>query len=277
MNLPVPTLLLIFASTALTSTALTVTAHPSKEHEPTKLHLKIKAPAVHNEVMANPKIHKAGTPWIMNKPNDKFQFIWVDPGRVNNITISNGYYLGKYEVTQAQWVWVMGDNPSDIWGRDLPVGGISWNDAVEFCKRLTEMERKAGRLPEGMMYTLPTQSEWEYACRAGTTTTYWWGNDIKAENANYNDKYDPISYGKHADDIKPVGEYAPNPWGFHDMNGNVYEWCAGESAPKRSKPMRGGGHMSSKDQVTSSYRHSHPAGDRISYKGLRIALKKSSR
>ncbi|MDB4747733.1 hypothetical protein OAG49_01930 [bacterium] len=77
MNLPLTTLLLIFASTALT-----VTAHPSKEHEPTKLHLKIKAPAVHNEVMANLKIHKAGTPWIMNKPNDKFQFIWVDPGRV---------------------------------------------------------------------------------------------------------------------------------------------------------------------------------------------------
>ena len=165
----------------------------------------------------------------------KMEMIWVKPGtfimgssdseglRVDNetqhkVALTKGYYLGKYEVTQAQWERVMGNNPSGYKGAFRPVEQVSWDDVVEFCKKLTEMEKKVGRVPEGMAYQLPTEAQWEYACRAGTTTAYSWGNFISSKNASY-------SRGL-VDGTTPVGKYSANPWGFHDMHGNVYEWCA---------------------------------------------------
>ena len=105
----------------------------------------------------------------------------------HQVTLTKGFYLGKYEVTQAQWEQVMGSNPSEFKGADRPVEQVSWNDAVEFCKKLTVMEKRAGRVPQGMIYQLPTEAQWEYACRAGTTTEYWWGDTITKTNANYRD------------------------------------------------------------------------------------------
>jgi formylglycine-generating enzyme required for sulfatase activity len=133
------------------------------------------------------------------------------------VTLTKGFYLGKYEVTQAQWEKVMRSDPSRFKGTDRPVESVSWNDAVDFCKKLTEMEKKAGRVPEGMAYQLPTEAQWEYACRAGTTTVYSSGDSISSSNANY-----AWNVGK----TTPVGKYLPNPWGFHDMHGNVWELCA---------------------------------------------------
>jgi len=136
----------------------------------------------------------------------------------HQVTLTKGFYLGKYEVTQAQWERVMGNNPSKFKGADSPVEQVSWNDAVEFCKKLTEMEKKAGRVPQGMSYQLPTEAQWEYACRAGTSTMYSWGDLISSKNASYNRDFD--------DGTTPVGKYPANPWGFHDMHGNVWEWCS---------------------------------------------------
>jgi formylglycine-generating enzyme required for sulfatase activity len=167
--------------------------------------------------------------------DSKLEMIWVksgtfmmgspvnEVGRWKNeihhqVTLTKGFYLGKYEVTQAQWGRVMGNNPSTFGGADRPVERVSWNDAVEFCKKLTEMEKNAGRVPQGMSYQLPTEAQWEYACRAGTTTKYSWGDDINPKLANYTD-----SGLKKA---MAVGSYRPNPWGFYDMHGNVWEWCA---------------------------------------------------
>jgi len=136
----------------------------------------------------------------------------------HQVTLTKGFYLGKYEVTQAQWGRVMGNNPSNFKGADRPVEQVSWNDAVEFCKKLTEMEKKAGRMPQGMSYQLPTEAQWEYACRAGTSTMYSWGDSISSKNASYDRDFD--------DGTTPVGNYSANPWGFHDMHGNVGEWCS---------------------------------------------------
>jgi formylglycine-generating enzyme required for sulfatase activity len=171
------------------------------------------------------------------------EMLWVEPGTFtmgsptseagrladredeHNVTLTNGFYLGKYEVTQAQYQAVMTGNsnglsatPSQYSGNDRPVEKVSWDDAQIFLTRLNAAEQTAGRLPAGWSYVLPTESEWEYACRAGTTTAYSWGNDINSSNANYNQS----GIGQTRD----VGQYTANPWGFHDMHGNVYEWTA---------------------------------------------------
>ena len=168
-------------------------------------------------------------------PDLNLSMIWVKPGTFmmgspvseagryqydfqHQVTLTDGFYLGKYEVTQAQWERVMGNNPSNFKGADNPAEKVSWNAAVDFCKKLTEMEKKAGRVPQGMSYQLPTEAQWEYACRAGTTTKYSWGDDIDPKLANYLDS--------GLKKTGAVGSYRPNPWGIHDMHGNVIEWCA---------------------------------------------------
>ena len=144
----------------------------------------------------------------------------------HQVTLTNGFYLGKYEVTQAQYQTVMNGNPeglgadpSQYKGSNRPVERASWEDAQIFLTRLNSIEQSAGRLPNGWKYVLPTEAQWEYACRAGTTTAYSWGNDINSSRANYN-------YGNDANQTVNVGLYAANPWGFFDMHGNVWEWVS---------------------------------------------------
>ena len=130
-------------------------------------------------------------------------------------------YLGKYEVTQAQHYRGSDDRqqrqpsptPSNYTGSDLPVEQVSWDDIQIFLERLNEQE--ADNLPPGWAYVLPTEAQWEYACRAGTNTAYSWGDDINASLANYDN-----NIGQTAN----VGSYGANPWGFFDMHGNVWEW-----------------------------------------------------
>jgi formylglycine-generating enzyme required for sulfatase activity len=148
----------------------------------------------------------------------------------HQVTLSHGFYLGKHEVTQAQYQTIMNGNPSGLnadpsqfKGSNRPVEKVSWNDAQIFLTRLNEMEQTAGRLPTGWKYVLPTEAQWEYASRAGTTTAYSWGNDINSSRANYN--WDGGSNdGNDFKQTRDVGQYAANPWGFFDMQGNVFEW-----------------------------------------------------
>ena len=148
----------------------------------------------------------------------------------HQVTLTNGFYLGKYEVTQAQYQTVMNGNseglnadPSQFKGSNRPVEKASWEDAQIFLTRLNSIEQSAGRLPNGWKYVLPTEAEWEYACRAGTTTAYSWGNDINSSRANYNWDGGPND-GNDSKQTVEIGQFSANPWGFYDMHGNVWEW-----------------------------------------------------
>jgi formylglycine-generating enzyme required for sulfatase activity len=132
---------------------------------------------------------------------------------VTTVTLTKSFWLGRTAVTQAQYEAVMGNNPSHFHGPDLPVESVSWNEAAEFCRRLTQQEQAAGRLPDDFAYTLPTEAQREYACRAGTT-------EENKENLNAISWHGSIFGCTH-----PVGQKQPNSWGFFDMQGNVYEWC----------------------------------------------------
>jgi formylglycine-generating enzyme required for sulfatase activity len=200
----------------------------------------------------------------------------------HEVTISKDYYLGVTEVTQGQYEKVMGTNPSYfLIGRirgsssNHPIEQVSWEDAVEFCKKLSDLpeEKKAGR-----MYRLPTEAEWEYACRAGSKTAYSFGESSK-------------SLGDYAwfdvnSQTHPVGEKKTNAWGLCDMYGNVWEWCSdwyGEypkgavSDPRGPKEgsrrvVRGGGWCYEAADCRSAYRYGLDPSRHSYFFGFRVAL-----
>jgi formylglycine-generating enzyme required for sulfatase activity len=154
--------------------------------------------------------------FMMGSTNDG-----ADETPAHQVTFSNAFYMGKYEVTQAQWQSVMGNNPSYF--RDCsqcPVEQVSWNDAQEFIKELNARG-------DGFTYRLPSEAEWEYACRAGTTTEFAFGNSLSSEQANFdgNKPYGGAPKGVYREKTVPVGSFQPNEWGLYDMHGNVWEWC----------------------------------------------------
>lgn len=166
------------------------------------------------------------------------KFVRIEPGEFNmgcpanelshsiietqhKLKIAKAFYMGVHEVTQGQYKAITGQNPSYFKGRDdHPVEQVSWEDAIAFCKKLSDKE--------GKKYRLPTEAEWEYACRAGTTTPFSFGNTISTAEANYDGTY---RYGSGVQGVFrgatiPVGSLKkPNAWGLHDMHGNVNEWC----------------------------------------------------
>ena len=242
------------------------------------------------------------------------KMVWVEPGTFfmgspitetgrqamearHEVTLSRGFYLGVHEVTQKQYEAVMKGNtdvlsptPSRFTGEKHPVERVSWNDVQFFLARLNEGERNAGRLPRGWAYVLPTEAEWEYACRAGTVTVFSLGNALSSHEANFRgaSPYGPeAKAGPSAVRTKPVGSYAPNPWGFYDMHGNVWEWTAdwfgryslGQmsdpkgSASGLSRVKRGGSWFLPAAYLRCASRSGSPPGERSHDLGFRLAFK----
>jgi formylglycine-generating enzyme required for sulfatase activity len=227
------------------------------------------------------------------------EMLWVEPGTFtmgsptteagrssdeteHNVTLTKGFYLGKYEVTQGQYETVMSGNTDGLsatpssWPNNpnRPVEKVSWADAQIFLTRLNTQQ--SANIPAGWAYVLPTESQWEYACRAGTSTVYSWGDDINSSRANYN-------IGQTSN----VGNYAANAWGFFDMHGNVWEWTAdwGGTYPADNpvvnptgaasgshRVLRGGSWGSDGTLLRSAKRHDHAPSDRGDTLGFRVGF-----
>jgi len=147
------------------------------------------------------------------------------------VTLTRGFWMGKYEVTQGQWKRVVGKLPGELTaeggdGDDFPLGNVNYPEAEAFCLKLTERGRKSGDLPDGWEFRLPTEAQWEYACRAGTTAATAFGDRLGRKQANFGGKpYNGGEDGPPLNRAAKVGSYPANAWGLHDMHGNVYEWC----------------------------------------------------
>jgi formylglycine-generating enzyme required for sulfatase activity len=193
----------------------------------------------------------------------------------HQVTLTEPFWIGATGVTQAQYEAVMGTNPARFKGPDLPVETVNWDESMDFCRKLTERERAAGRLPAGFAYTLPTEAQREYACRAGTSGPY--AGEINA-----------IAWYSGNSDEQPhaVGQKQPNAWGLYDMQGDVWEWCSDwygnyprtdvtdPTGPAKgdSRVYRGGAWFHSADLCRSAYRYKMEPSYRGSLLGLRIVL-----
>ncbi|MFL2912195.1 MAG: SUMF1/EgtB/PvdO family nonheme iron enzyme [Opitutales bacterium] len=238
------------------------------------------------------------------------EMIWVEPGTFtmgspvteagretdeieHSVTLTKGFYLGKYEVTQAQYEAVMTGNTDGLsatpsnWPNNpnRPVEMVSWNDIQVFLQRLNDQE--STNLSPGWAYVLPTEAEWEYACRAGTNTAYSWGEAISASDANWNHGADP-------NQTVNVGQFSANAWGFHDMHGNLWEWTAdwygNNGSGSQTDPTgpesginpvrRGGSFVDAGTPLRSAYRTPWTSGDfpgvRFGNIGFRLAYKKTN-
>jgi formylglycine-generating enzyme required for sulfatase activity len=230
------------------------------------------------------------------------KFVWIPPGSFvmgspkeekerqrlgldetqHKVTLTKGFYMGVYTVTQEEWQAVMGNNPSHFKGeKNLPVELVSWDDCQEFAKKLREKDKK--------LYRLPTEAEWEYSCRAGTKTPFHFGETISIDQANYNGHY---TYGTgkkgvHRKKTTPVGSFPPNAFGLHDMHGNVWQWCQdrGGDYPQKDvvdpqgaekgedRVLRGGSWDSYPENCRSAHRHiGFRPGYRNSFLGFRICF-----
>jgi formylglycine-generating enzyme required for sulfatase activity len=190
----------------------------------------------------------------------------------HRVTLTKGIWLGVYPVTQAQWQKVMKNNPSCFTGEDRPVEQVSWDDCQEFCRKLS--------VREGKTYRLPTEAEWEYACRAGTTTAYCFGDDPALLN----------DYAWHLGNsfiqTHPVGQKKANAWGLFDVHGNVWQWCqdwygdypradqVDPQGPARGsfRVLRGGGWNDDPQGCRSAFRSWFGPGLRSRDLGCRLAL-----
>lgn len=145
------------------------------------------------------------------------------------VTLSKGFWMGKYEVTQGQWQRLSGEVHGQLnkgAGEDFPIYWVSYIEAEEFCRKLTAQAQASGELPAGWEFRLPTEAQWEYACRAGTTTATAFGDKLSNKQANFQQK--PYNGAEQLPPLKQaakVGSYSPNAWGLYDMHGNVWELC----------------------------------------------------
>lgn len=203
-----------------------------------------------------------------------------DEKPVHRVTISNSFFMSKYEVTQMQWQALMGNNPSEFKGNNLPVENVTWNDSQGFIRKLNQLN-------DGFAYRLPTEAEWEYACRAGTTGDHAGDTDSMAWYSN--------NAGR---ETHPVGSKQPNTFGLYDMNGNVWEWCQdwyhedyyrnspgkdprGPSVgtPLLGQPLRilrGGSWLSGLTDSRSANRNALTADFRDNFIGFRVAATRRS-
>ena len=208
----------------------------------------------------------------------------------HEVTLTQGFRMGVHEVTQAQYEQVMGENPSENKGATLPVETVSYDDTLAFCKKLSDLqaEKAAGR-----KYRLPTEAEWEYCCRAGTSTPFHFGNELNGTQANCDGNnrrpYGTTQKGPFLGKTSPVGSYPANAWGLYDMHGNVWEWCQDryDSSPKQSVTdprgpevgsicvSRGGSWYNEAAGCRSANRYWYDPSIRNSGVGFRLALSSS--
>jgi formylglycine-generating enzyme required for sulfatase activity len=196
--------------------------------------------------------------------------------------------MGEHEVTQAEYEAVVGSNPSFYVGPNRPVELVSWFNARAYCTALTEAEALAGNLPVGYEYRLPTEAEWEYACRAGTTTEFNVGAGLLCSDARFSGTYHPTltftSCGNPSGTVDVSG-YAPNAWGLFDMHGNVWEWCLDASSNYGAAPVtdpfvtggpfrviRGGGWSNDSFECRSAFRIDCDPGCASGIFGFRVVL-----
>ncbi len=243
----------------------------------------------------------AGPAPIWTEPRTGMTFVLVPPGRftmgspaaepgreteeaAHGVTLTRGFYLGRFEVTQAEWRAVMGTSPSRFAGCDrCPVERVTWHDAKAFLLRL-------GRLVPGERFRLPTEAEWEYACRAGTTTPFQTGASLDARGANVDGRY-PYASGpssRFRGRTAPVGRYPPNAWGLFDLHGNVWEWTEDDHCPYAEGPavdplgrcgsglkvIRGGSWAFDVGSARSALRYTHAPADRGYSLGFRVVREK---
>jgi len=209
-----------------------------------------------------------------------------------DVFLTRGYWLGKYEVTQAEWKSVMRTEPWKVSGfqdghADLPALHIDWHNAMAFCRKLTAEEHIAGRLIHSWEYTLPTEARWERACRARSETRFSFGDDeSKLGEYGWHSKK-PIGFIGGVDSPGRVGQKKPNPWGLYDMHGNAAEWCldhyadelpggrdpvAADDNDKKYRVLRGGAFNNSAADCSSASRFRSPTNVQFSNLGFRVAL-----
>jgi len=215
----------------------------------------------------------------MGSPKDEPERISGET--LHHVTISKPFFLSTTPVTQKQWKRLMGNNPAKF-KRDekCPVESISWDQAVAFCTKLSAKEKRN--------YRLPTEAEWEFACRAGTETPFYTGQGITRDDANYNGRmvYPGSPKGKKSERTTPVGQHPANPHGLADMHGNVWEWCsdwydryalkepADPTGPRvgRLKAMRGGSWEHSARRARSACRRAEEEGFSDYTVGMRVLM-----
>lgn len=203
-----------------------------------------------------------------------------DDERLHEVVLSQGFWLGETVCTQALWQAVMGENPSKFKGAQRPVENVSWEDVQTFIERFNS-ER------QGLDLRLPTEAEWEYACRAGTDSPFWFGENITPEQVNYNGNYPYVGgeKGLYRRETVEVKTLPGNGWGFYEMHGNVWEWCSdrfGEyptetvvdpTGPSRGaeRVLRGGSWVYGGRHAQSAVRGWLDPGARYGYIGFRLA------
>lgn len=200
------------------------------------------------------------------------EFVEIKPGTFlmggsREVAIRRPFQIAKYEVPQNLWESVLGSNPSKWKGKRNSVEMLSFEEAEEFCRKATELMRAAKLIEADQVVRLPSEAEWEYAARAGTTTAYSFGDDVKDLDAH------AWHTGNAAGNDPPVGAKKPNPWNLYDVHGYLWEWCsdAWDGDPKQ-RVLRGGSWKDKAEKLTSSYRRAAPAELKDDAVGLRCVL-----
>jgi formylglycine-generating enzyme required for sulfatase activity/serine/threonine protein kinase len=226
---------------------------------------------------------KAGEKITFKIPGEvKMAFAWCPPGvflmgsehlagsadekPAHNVTLTKGFFIGVHPVTQSQWKAITGENPSKFKGDNRPVEMVSWENCQDFCKKLTAQLK--GRLT----VRLPSEAEWEYACRAGTTSEYHFGDVINPDLANYDAGYswNGSPKGKYRQETTDVGSFPANPWGLFDVHGNVWEWCEDWYGPyvaeKQTDPIQSQKHSEDRRVMRGGSWYNNPGRSRAAYR-----------